>query len=337
MNIETHQGTSPGNTSLEPIFSTLPCWRSILEAVERGRREFAEALSRLGLLGFGSNTSVVHSEEAVTVHAFTLGIVSLGREDEIQTKAFLTFASHWIDDFLDSPQRVENPERMFAERRDIRRTLSGMGRPGQVGFAMADRVNHPDAVFKSLHRMLYGGLVQRERNPAIRRSLINEYYNIATQWITPELSSEIRSLQPEAYWTTNKTVLELLAAAEPAIDFDHAEFWNLIYAPALYYEDSEQERACGELQFDTHDEPRQAEMLKMIRVGAGKIGKCPRIDLELKQLAFVTRVFPNLPDQVKEEYREILRGGMLANGNRPDASTAYGDDRNRFTPLARTP
>ena len=39
--------------------------------------------------------------------------------------------------------------------------LTNMGPVGQVGFAMANRVPHPEAIYKTLHRMLYGGLVQR--------------------------------------------------------------------------------------------------------------------------------------------------------------------------------
>ncbi|MHB8384461.1 MAG: hypothetical protein ACYDC3_19225, partial [Candidatus Binataceae bacterium] len=60
----------------------------------------------------------------------------------------------------------------------------------------------------------------------------------------------MRRLQPEAYWSTNKTVLELLYAAEATLDYTQGELWNLIYAPALYYQDADEERKHCELSFE---------------------------------------------------------------------------------------
>ena len=51
-------------------------------------------------------TSTVHDYDDIEGHAFILGIVSEDRWDEVQTKSYLTYASHWIDDFLDCPERV---------------------------------------------------------------------------------------------------------------------------------------------------------------------------------------------------------------------------------------
>ena len=75
---------------------------------------------------------------------------------------------------------------------------------------MAERVRHPHAVYKALHRMLYGGLVQRSLEYSGRHRLVEEYPAIATRFVDPALTRAIHHLQPEAYWTTNKTVLELL-------------------------------------------------------------------------------------------------------------------------------
>ena len=125
-----------------------------------------DALARMGLSALGSSTSVVHPDHDIELHAFILGIVSERRLEEIQTKSFLTYASHWIDDFFDNPEMVADHAQLLRDRWDIRRALANMGPVGAVGFAMADRVPHPAAIEKTLHRMLYGGLVQRPHDNA---------------------------------------------------------------------------------------------------------------------------------------------------------------------------
>jgi hypothetical protein len=310
MNIERSEIAGEQCSRLESLYSKVPFWREMLAAIEAGHAEFNDTLVRAGLLEeFGPSTSAVHAYDEIEVHAFILGIVSAGRWDEVQTKSYLTYASHWIDDFFDSPQRVLNPAQLLADRHDIRCALAHMGRVGEVGFAMANRVPHPEAAFKALHRMLYGGLVQRSREYATRHALVGEYRNVATQFVDSELTNEIVQLQPEAYWTTNKTVLELLNAAERDLDFNTAELWSLVYAPAIYYQNVDEERARGELSFEEEEAPRLSEMLKMIRLGARHLAsRYTRSSLQFLQLEFAALSIPNLPSEVVSEYRALWEG-----------------------------
>jgi hypothetical protein len=308
-------GNQIGNASgLDELFRTVQDWRELLAAVRAGREEFAQTLRDSGLLQrYGQFTSAVHENAGIEVHAFILGIVSAPRWEEVQTKSYLTYASHWIDDFFDSPDRVENPARLMADRTDIHRVLVNMGRVGEVGFAMADRVAHPGGVFKSLHRMLYGGLVQRCRDYDQRHALVGEYQEVATRHLQSDLVKSIKQLQPEAYWTTNKTVLELLASAETALDFNNSEWWNLVYAPALYYEDAEAEEACGELSFSPHEAPRLAEMIEMVRLGIRYLSAMGKDNTAyLRQLEFATASIPNIPGQILTEYQSFYSGANSA-------------------------
>lgn len=293
---------------LTELYKTVPNWRAILTAVAAGRAEFSGALASMGLSALGSSTSVVHPDHDIELHAFILGIVSGDRSEEIQTKAFLTYASHWIDDFFDNPEKVPDAEQLLADRKDIRLALSNMGPIGEVGFAMANRVPHPEAIYKTLHRMLYGGLVQRSLCRSTRQALVREYQEVATRFVDPVLVARIRHLQPEAYWTTNKSVLEISNAAEPCLDFTTAELWNLVYASALYYQDADEERARGELNFDETDAPRVPEMLNMIRLGGEYLTRCGRDTPQMRQLQFVAMAIPNLPAEVVREYRSIWSG-----------------------------
>ncbi|MFZ0659185.1 MAG: hypothetical protein WAM05_10735 [Candidatus Binataceae bacterium] len=304
----------PPGSPFENLYRTVPNWRELLAAVKAGHAEFVDLLADTGLLDqFGLATSTVHRYDEVEVHAFILAIVSAGRWEEIQTKSFLTYASHWIDDFFDSPERVRDPRQLLNDRGDIRRALANMGPVGQVGFAMANRVRYPAAVYKSLHRMLYGGLVQRSLDYETRRILVEEYYQVATSLVDARLAAQIRHLQPQVYWTTNKTVQELLFAAEVEIDFNRAEVWNLIYGPALYYQDADEERASGELNFDEGEAPRLPKMIEMIQLGARYLGpRCARNCLNMLQLEFVARAIPNLPAEVVGAYREIWEAHAVA-------------------------
>lgn len=297
---------------VQELYETIPRWREVLAAVAAGRAEFENALAAMGLSSFGASTSAVHPDQDIELHAFTLGIVSGDRWDEIQTKSFLTYASHWIDDFFDSPQRVIDPEQLLADRRDIRQALANMGPVGKVGFAMADRVPHPEAIHKTLHRMLYGGLVQRSLCRAERQRLVQEYFEVAARFVEGALVERIRYLQPEAYWTTNKSVLEISNAAERDLDFSTAELWNLVYAPALYYQDASEEQARGELNFDDSEAPRLPEMVKMVRLGAEYLAQRYGKDgPQMRQLRFVALAFPHLPAEVIHEYQSLWQGAPV--------------------------
>jgi hypothetical protein len=316
MNIEqsTLREIEEVRSPIERLYQTIPRSRDIVAAVRAGEAEFRDFLAKAGLLERGASTSSVHPDDDIALHAFVLGIVSEDRWDEIQTKSFLTYASHWIDDFFDSPDKVEDPDQLLRDRRDIRRALANMGPVGAVGFAMAGRVPHPEAIYKTLHRMLYGGLVQRSHDHAERQQLVREYLDVATRFVDPRMVEAIRKLQPEAYWTTNKSVLEISNAAERELDFNTAELWNLVYAPALYYQDAEEERARGELSFEEDDEPRLPEMVRMIRLGARDLARvyAPGSP-QMSQLDFVARSFGNLPAEVVREYRSLLEGRQSAN------------------------
>ena len=298
----------------EALYRTIPHWRGLLAAVRAGEQEFVDALADLGLLQkYGKATSSVHAYDDIEGHAFILGIVSEDRWEEIQAKSYLTYASHWIDDFFDCPELAANPRQLLEDRHDIRRALANMGTVGQVGFAMANRIPHPEGVYKALHRMLYGGLVQRSRDRIQRRALMNEYLEVAPRFVDPALAREIRTLQPAAYWASNKTVLELLNAAETKLDFTISELWNLVYAPALFYQDADEERARGELSFEAQERPQLVEMIRMIRLGGKYLARMYSTDSpQMRQLKFLALSFQNQPDEVVREYRSIWEGNIGA-------------------------
>lgn len=303
----SEQLTRSGQDARNALYQTVPCWPELLAAVRAGQRDFADDLAAMGLLErFGLATSAVHAYEDIEVHAMILGIPSTRRWEEVRVKSYLTYASHWIDDFFDTEGESGNFTQLFEHRDDIRKAMANMGPPGAVGFLMAKRGRHPNAVYKALHRMLYGGLIQRSMDRSRRAQLMSEYLGVAGQFLDDELAGEITRLRPEAYWATNKTVLELLAAAEEGIDFNASELWSILYAPALYFEDADAERSGGELSFESDETPTIDDMLAMVRFAEHRLrGRYQPSELERRQLRFAMRALPGLPEHISDEYRKI--------------------------------
>ena len=296
-------------SKLTALYEQIPDWERILSFVQDGERKFVRDLEIKKLNSFGTDTSRVHSYSDIEVQAFILGIPSESNPEEVSAKSYLTYGAHWLDDFFDNPNIVINPEGMMTKRQDIKDVLESMNPVGQVGSLLAEKTSHPEGVYKGLHRMLYGGLVQRSLSQDERRILLDEYQTVGLQFVDPRVAGKIKSIQPEAYWTTNKTVQEFINAAENHLDFTVAELWNLIYAPALYYHDITEEEKAGESGFDEKEKPRPEEMLMMVKIGAEFLSQFPdeRIGLRIKQLQFLLKAFKAiLPSQIVSEYQAIV-------------------------------
>src|SRR5260370_42550929 len=106
--------------------------------------------------------------------------------------------------------------------------------------------------------------------------------------------------------------MEISSVAERELDLNTAELWSLVYAPALYYQDAEEERARGELSFEDDEAPRLPEMVRMIRLGARDLARvyAPGTP-QMCQLDFVARSFGTLPAEVVREYRSLLEERQL--------------------------
>src|SRR2546429_23492 len=119
MNTEVVACIDERKTTTSELYRKIPHWTELLAAVRAGEAEFGHFLAHVGLTERGISTSAVHDDFEVEVQAFVLGIPSQDRWEEIQTKSFLTYASHWIDDFFDSPAKVQDPAQLLRDRHDI--------------------------------------------------------------------------------------------------------------------------------------------------------------------------------------------------------------------------
>lgn len=310
--LETPENKSPEEKmtpKLEALYSQVPGWENILVSVKEGREKFNADLQANGLERFGLDTSKVHDYSDIETQAFILGIPSKENPEEISTKSYLTYGAHWIDDFFDNSNLGVQDEKLFDDRRDIKKVLNNLDKVGQVGFFLTDKVPNPEGVYKGLGRILYGGLVQRSHSKEQREMLVREYQDLGIKNIDNHIAEEIKQIQPEVYWMTNKTVIELINSSESFLNFTVQELWNLIYTPALYYHDIAEEEKSGESSFDKKERPRIEEMIKMIKIGAKHLSEFPdeKLDLRMEQLRFLLTAFRKvLPDQIISEYELIV-------------------------------
>lgn len=306
---EKNSGDEDIRSKLEALYARVPGWEVILRQVRKGEKEFVGELRKRGLDRLGVHTSRVHSYSDIEVQAFIVGIPSQEFPEEIATKSFWVHGAHWLDDFFDNPELVIDAPKMTENRHDIHKILRGMGDIGAIGSTMAQKTAHPEGVYKGLHRMAYGGMIQRSPSQEERRRLVQEYGALGVRGIREDLAEEIKTIQPEAYLMTNKVVMEFMNSAEEEFDFSLHEAWNLIYAPALFYHDVGEEAETGELNFSTEEMPRLSEMLKMMRIGKkhlGIIGDARR-SLRIDQLRFLLGAFQSvLPQEIISEYQDII-------------------------------
>ena len=285
-------------------------FESLKDLVRLGEADFIADLKKHGLDTLGIETSTVHAYNDLEKQALVIALPSVGRPDEVRRKSYLTYAAHWIDDFMDDPQLVQDPEALFANRKDIRSALGAMGNPGKVGFLMAQKSEHPEAVLKGLHRVLYGGLIQRSSERSQREQLLREYSPIGADGLDTRLARDILKLRPAVYLTTNKVVFEIFNSTEEGFNPNVSELWNLIYAPALYFHDIHEEEKRGQSNATPEERPTVAEMAEMIRMTQGHLREIPdpRQSLRFKQLRVLNEMFRKvLPSEIIEAYRDILQ------------------------------
>ncbi len=255
-------------SKLQKLYSEVPDSNTVLACVRMGKIMFLEELARHGIPARDGNLSQVHSYDDVEVQAVILAIPSLRHPKEMVTKAFMTYASHFMDDCFDRPDLEPSYETMVEHRHNIPRLLDSMGNVGRFGHTMAKKTRHPHVVYRGLDRLVYGALVQSAPDAEAQDKFLREYKELFSRGHPPEVRIDINSLRDIVYWLTNKTAQDFWFAVEPHYDPTLAELYGILYAPAIYFHDVEEERKKGELNLFGKQEPTIEEMVAMIEIAA---------------------------------------------------------------------
>ncbi len=298
---------NPTESKLSKAYESVEGHLNILKGVKRGELYFFDEIRKNGLSDH-PHISQVHSYDDVEVQAFILGIPSKDVLEEIAIKSFLTYGAHLIDDFFDRPDLDPFPEKMDKYRGNIKTLLDNIGSIGRFGHAMAEKTDNPDGVYKGLHRMLYGGLIQLTSNEEEQRKYLEEHKQIGLEGVDVNVKLELNGVGTVPYWMTTKTVQEFILAAEPQLDLTMCELWNFAYAPALYLHDSQEEEVKGELGFLGQEKPTVPEMVEMIDIASRNIRSYEneRAPLKLQQLRFLRQAFDSVfPEEIRRAYDDL--------------------------------
>jgi len=242
----------PANVSSQDIQVLRQCAVSGLPMFESLLREKLGARVK-------SHLSSVHAIEDVDTHAVLASLPSVRRTEVMKAKSFWTYFCHWVDDLCDAkpatlPMRhikhyIENGT---WPKQDIRlgclwtsicgtnRIVSFIEHVCQPDFNPG--VHNPHQV-TGMKRILLGSLLFSAKN---REYAKRQHNLILKQWLSPNLSNQLGDFGVLVDLTT-KTALELWAGFERNAKPDTMFLYNLLYAPAIYYHNCNEEVDQGEI------------------------------------------------------------------------------------------
>lgn len=306
--VYNHMVSDPDDSpsKLSKTYYKVPEYESIIRCVKEGRSRFEE------LLGSSSHMSCVHSYEDVEVQAFILALPSLGNDEEMRMKAYLTYATHWVDDFFDQFQFESSIKRGIKKHRtDLNAVLALFGEDVlEVNRSLYTHSVHKAAVQNGVHRLLYGSLINHADSLEEQQQYLDEHTSLFFNDLDLPLRHEIRKkLNPLLIGLTNKTAQEFWFGCEKTYDPNVTALYTLLYTPALYFHDYEEESSEQELQFLETAPPSVKDLNTMIELFRDMIGHYhdDRKNLRFRQLQFVVESFQSvLPGDTRRAYENVL-------------------------------
>lgn len=296
------------SNKLDMNYDPFPDHDIILKYVREGEALFRKELQECGLSGYDIESSQVHSYDDIEAQAFFQAIPSMNHPNEIVIKSFLTYGAHFMDDLFDRPDRTQYEDELYRYRKDFMELLDKIGPFGTFAHRMAQRSANPEFVYKGIHRMLYGGLIQLSEESDEQDELLKEYKELGMMGVSEDLKHRIRQIRDITYWMTTKVVQEIFLSAEPQPNFTTCELWNLVGAPVIYLHDNEEEEENGELNFFEKEKPKKDEMIDIINFAIDEIFKDDndRMFERYLQVKYLNHSFsPVLSDGFIESYQNF--------------------------------
>lgn len=237
--------------------------------VGQGRSEFCTTIAKAGAeLGLhGHHISAVHAYDDVEVQAKILCIPSHGEPEEMANKAFMTYFAHWFDDVFDRrvlPSFKEIYSGLpFLEVGGVLPSVKdAIDRAG--GAELAQLFEPHAAVWKrgnqslleiGFWRVLLGATVchndgwsDEARNAHIRLLKRLEKTGGNPGGFDSIVEEFVKADKVNILHLTSKTVQEMwLGIEHPLPNGRLMILYNLLFAPALYYHDCDEELIQGEI------------------------------------------------------------------------------------------
>ncbi|MDP3057159.1 MAG: hypothetical protein Q8N37_01380 [bacterium] len=292
---------------LQKLFSRVKESNQIMRAVNKAEMQFKRDVALIGFNDF-FHTSSVHGFNDSKIQAFIMAIPSNDKE-EMCKKAYLAFATHFIDDFFDRSDFPPTPQQMKEKRNDIRSLVNSVKGLGEfVDIIAASRIKNVTGFNNGLKRLMYGGLIQLAGTENEQHSYLSEYKKLGVEYVDKEVAGDILKLRDIPYWMTTKTIQEFFFSVEPTENLTLAELWSIAYAPAIYLHDWKEEQEKGELNFYTQKLPELTEMKNMLKLAKKHLPnyKDNLGNLRRAQLKILIEVFsPVFPLEILTAYQDL--------------------------------
>lgn len=294
------------DSKLLRIFSQVPGYEQILRGIREGREQFERSVSS------SSHRSRVHSIRDVEVQAFILALPSRGCDAEVRRKAYLTFATHWVDDCFDQFEfepTIKHEIKRY--RTDLKKVLGFFGPElATVVEGLYANSLHHAATDQGIHRLLYGGLLAHAESREEQQEYLMEHAEIFLGDLDTRLAQRIRErLSPLMIGLTNKTAQEFWFACEEPYEPSVAALYTLVATPAIYLHDWREEAQEHEAQFLYDEPPSDQDLLVMIDLFEWGVHRYidERKHLRFEQLRLFVEAFaPVLSSRIREAYDQAL-------------------------------
>jgi len=203
--------------------------------------------------------SNVHSLNDTRVHSYILSIPSISHIDEISSKCYITYAAHWLDDIFDRQMNTKHfGNRLTSQLKSQHYSPDTLvdRRFRSIIKKVVDKAKYNDFANQSIYRLMLGSLIFKKDKYAQNAKNVHRYYLIRlleedATWI---LQNKVIELVSDSKYEalihlTAKTVQELWFACEDIKHpFGYTFLYSILYGPALYYHNKDQEEECREME-----------------------------------------------------------------------------------------
>ena len=298
------------NADLNQILGT-PYAELLRRAVMRAKADFERGITESNIrLAIAANPhpSQVHTYDDTLTQAMLLAIPSLGHPDEITAIALMTLFSHWIDDLWDAGHTPQLEAIVLQQKRvpsvDEIMTAFPDRHLQQFVRGLLNRWSSNRYLDLGLQRLMLGSLVF-SRGPA-GDAVRNAHDKMLQVELGVFWQGGLRTYASEFISLTTKANQELFQGFEsPSPGFAQSFLYSLLYGPALYYHDFNEEDVMDQGTPETISPDRVAAHIR--QVGLDLKGHADsRADLRMLQIYAVTESFSNvLPADVAAAYRQV--------------------------------
>jgi hypothetical protein len=261
------------DSSIETEISTLPNGERYLQALHKGIYEDAKEIelkiTRVDLTVKESDQISPPAE--ISPQIAIASLTSLNKPEEARKKGCNGGLIQTTDHILDDPTTPPLFKDLYENRRNFIKYLSNLPQTKILISSMLNNVpKHNGEYFKKgLVKLAYGSAIQLSDDEMKTETLTHELKNDSLIDINPELSKNLRGIDPKAFWVVSKAPMELAdSISTETYDPSITLAWSIIFGAGRFYYNYLEERKAGQSSISERDIPK--EDLKRMVLSSGE-------------------------------------------------------------------